>query len=50
MLVSISDSWSQQIAFPGAEGFGKYAKGDREGVVYYDCFLWRRLKSISKVI
>ncbi len=29
-----SASWSQQIAFPGAEGYGKYAKGGRGGVVY----------------
>ena len=25
---------SQPIAFPGAEGYGKYAKGGRGGVVY----------------
>ena len=25
---------AQQLAFPGAEGFGKYAKGGRGGVVY----------------
>ncbi len=27
-------SWSQQLAFPSAEGYGKYAKGGRGGVVY----------------
>lgn len=26
---------SQQLAFPGAEGFGAYAKGGREGMVFY---------------
>jgi hypothetical protein len=30
----ITCSWSQQIAFPGAEGYEKYAKGGRSGVVY----------------
>jgi len=28
-LLGVSASYSQQIAFPGAEGFGKYAKGPR---------------------
>jgi pectate lyase len=27
-------SWSQQLAFPIAEGYGKYAKGGRGGVVH----------------
>lgn len=26
--------WAQQIAFPSAEGYGKYSKGGRGGVVY----------------
>ena len=26
--------YSQQIAFPGAEGYGKYSKGGRGGIVY----------------
>lgn len=28
-------SWSQQLAFPGAEGFGAYSKGGRGGQVFY---------------
>lgn len=33
-IFAISASRSQQLAFPGAEGYGKYAKGGRGGVVY----------------
>ena len=33
-LLIISNSWSQQLAFPGAEGYGKYARGGRGGAVY----------------
>jgi pectate lyase len=32
-LMSLSSSWSQQLAFPGAEGFGAYSKGGRGGQV-----------------
>ncbi|WP_367389133.1 pectinesterase family protein [Lewinella sp. LCG006] len=36
ILVSIFlNSWSQQLAFPSAEGFGAYAKGGRGGQVIY---------------
>ena len=31
----LSAVWSQQLAFPGAEGFGAYAKGGRGGEVIY---------------
>jgi hypothetical protein len=34
LLLFFTNSRSQQIAFPGAEGYGKYAKGGRGGVVY----------------
>jgi len=33
-LLIFINLWSQQIAFPGAEGYGKYAKGGRGGAVY----------------
>ena len=36
IVVSIFlNSWSQQLAFPSAEGFGAYAKGGRGGQVIY---------------
>ena len=33
-IMTIFDLWSQQLAFPTAEGYGKYSKGGRGGVVY----------------
>ena len=33
-ILNISGSWTQQIAFPTAEGYGKYAKGGRGGAVF----------------
>ncbi len=32
-ITSLTCSWSQQLAFPGAEGFGAYSKGGRGGQV-----------------
>lgn len=34
VLLTVFYSWSQQLAFPTAEGYGKYAKGGRGGEVY----------------
>ena len=33
-ILTIVHSWPQQLAFPTAEGYGKYAKGGRGGVVF----------------
>jgi pectate lyase len=33
-IITMIHSWSQQLAFPTAEGYGKYSKGGRGGVVY----------------
>lgn len=33
-IVTIINIWSQQLAFPTAEGYGKYSQGGRGGVVY----------------
>ena len=33
-VLTLLNSWSQQLAFPTAEGYGKYSKGGRGGVVY----------------
>lgn len=34
-LLGIISLYSQQLAFPGAEGFGKYAQGGRGGEIYH---------------
>ena len=34
LVTVILNSWSQQLAFPSAEGYGKYSEGGRGGEVY----------------
>ena len=34
VILFFATSWSQQLAFPTAEGYGKYSKGGRGGDVY----------------
>ena len=33
LITAIFNSWTQQLAFPTAEGYGKYSKGGRGGIV-----------------
>ncbi len=34
LMLTTAHCWSQQLAFPTAEGYGKYSKGGRGGVVF----------------
>jgi hypothetical protein len=35
IIITNSYTYAQQLAFPGAEGFGKYSQGGRGGIVIY---------------